>query len=141
MAKRGVTKTSTGSVAFSASSTAPTPRLSSSANKRRREASLERNWVEIDLNSSGEDLPAADEVIAAKVPRFGAGRTCSGPSTGFGSAATKKSQNVSLGGGLLWFGFFCCIWVGWRKMVTVLALSSHFLPRQVWTGSLAIGHY
>jgi hypothetical protein len=95
LAKRGVNKASSGFVAFGASSTAPTPRLPSFSSKRRREASPERERVEIDLNSSDEDLPGVDEVIATKVPRFGTARIRSGSSAGFGSAATKKSHTVS----------------------------------------------
>ena len=91
LAKYGVTKTFTSFVAFSALSAAPIFYLSLSASKWRREALLERNWVKINLNSSDKDLSVANEVIAAKIPRFGAGRTRSGSSTGFGFTATKKS--------------------------------------------------
>ena len=64
--------------------------LSLSASKRRRKASLKCNWVEINLNSSNEDLSVANEVIMAKVPRFSAGKTRSGFLTGFSFTATKK---------------------------------------------------
>ena len=43
LAKYGITKTFTGSVTFSTLFTAPTPRLSSSANKQCRKALLKRN--------------------------------------------------------------------------------------------------
>ena len=95
LAKRGVTKASFSSVAFSALSTAPTPHLSLFSSKRRHKATPKHERVKIDLNSSEEDLPRVNEVIITKVPRFSTAKIYSSPSAGFSSAATRKSYTVS----------------------------------------------
>jgi hypothetical protein len=95
LAKRGVTKASSGSVAFSALSTAPTPYLPLFSSKRRYKALPKRGRVKINLYSSNEDLPRVNKVIATKVPRFGTAKIRSSSSTGFGSSTTKKSHTVS----------------------------------------------
>ena len=91
MAKYRAPRASSGSIAFGTLFTTPTPYLSLSTSKRRRKALPKRERVEINLNSSSEDLPKANEVIATKVPRFSAARIYSSPLTGFSSTATKKS--------------------------------------------------
>ena len=95
MAKRGVTKASSGSVAFGASSTAPTPRLPLFSSKRRHKALPKRGRVEIALYSSNEDLPRVNKVITTKVPHFGTTKIHSSSLTGFSSTTTKKSYTIS----------------------------------------------
>ena len=68
MAKRGVTKASSSSIAFSALSTTPIPRLPLFSSKRRYKALPKRGRVEINLYSSNKDLPRVNKVIATKVP-------------------------------------------------------------------------
>ena len=85
MAKYRAPRASSSSIAFSTLSTS----------KRRRKALPKRERAEINLNSSSEDLPKANKVIAAKVPRFSAARIRSSPLTGFGSTTTKKSRAIS----------------------------------------------
>jgi hypothetical protein len=95
LAKRGVTKASSGSVAFGALSTTPTPYLPLFSSKQRYKALPKRGRVKIDLYSSNEDLPRVNKVITTKVPRFSAAKIRSSSSTGFGSSTTKKSYTVS----------------------------------------------
>ena len=95
MAKRGVTKASSSSIAFSTLSTTPTPYLPLFSSKRRYKALPKRERVKIDLNSSNEDLPRANEVIITKVPRFSTARIYSSSLTRFGSSTTKKSYTIS----------------------------------------------
>ena len=95
MAKRGITKASSSSVAFSALFTTPIPHLPSFSSKWRRKALPKRGWVKIALYSSNKDLPRVNKVIATKVPYFGTAKIYSSSSTGFGSAAAKKSYTIS----------------------------------------------
>ena len=95
MAKYRVPRASSSSITFSTLFTTSTPYLSLSTNKRRYKALPKRERVKINLNFSSEDLPKANEVIAAKVPRFGTARIRSSPLTRFSSTATKKSQAIS----------------------------------------------
>jgi hypothetical protein len=95
LAKRGVTKASSGSVAFSALSTTPTPYLPSFSSKRRHKALPKRGRVKIDLYSSNKDLPRVNKVIVTKVPRFSTTKIRSSSSTRFGSSTTKKSYTIS----------------------------------------------
>ena len=95
MAKYGVTKASSSSVAFSALSTAPTPYLPLFSSKWRRKALPKRGRVKIALYSSNEDLPRVNEVIITKVPRFSTTKIYSSSLTGFGSTTTKKSYTIS----------------------------------------------
>jgi hypothetical protein len=95
LAKRGVIKASSSSVAFSALSTAPTPYLPLFSSKRRYKVLPKRGRVKIDLYSSNEDLSRVNEVIATKVPRFGTAKIYSSSSTRFSSSTTKKSYTIS----------------------------------------------
>jgi hypothetical protein len=95
LAKRGVTKASSRSIAFGALSTTPTPYLPLFSSKRRYKALPKRERVKINLNSSNKDLPRVNKVIITKVPRFSTTRIYSSSLTGFGSAATKKSYTIS----------------------------------------------
>ena len=95
MAKRGVTKASSSSIAFSALSTTPIPYLPLFSSKRRYKALPKRGWVNINLYSSNKDLPRVNKVIATKVPYFGTTKIYSSSSTRFSSSATKKSYTIS----------------------------------------------
>ena len=95
LAKRGVTKASSSSVAFSASSTTPTPCLPLFSSKQRYKALPKRGRVKINLYSSNKDLPRANKVIITKVPHFSTTRIYSSSLTGFGSSTTKKSYTIS----------------------------------------------
>ena len=95
MAKRGVTKASSSSVAFSTLSTTPTPYLPLFSSKRRYKALPKRGRVKINLYSSNEDLPRVNEVITTKVPYFGTTKIRSSSLTRFGSTTTKKSYTIS----------------------------------------------
>ena len=95
MAKRGVTKASSSSIAFSALSTTPTPYLPLFSSKRRYKALLKRERVKINLNSSNKDLPRVNKVIITKVSRFSTTKIYSSFLTRFGSATTKKSYTIS----------------------------------------------
>ena len=95
MAKRGVTKASSSSVAFGALSTTPTPYLPLFSSKRRYKALPKRGRVKITLYSSNEDLPRVNKVIATKVPRFSTAKIYSSSLTRFGSTTAKKSYTVS----------------------------------------------
>ena len=91
MAKYYAPRASSSSIAFSTLFTTPIFYLFLFTSKRRYKALPKRKRVKINLNSFSEDLPKANEVIAAKVPRFGATRIRSSPLTGFSSTTTKKS--------------------------------------------------
>jgi hypothetical protein len=95
LAKCGVTKASSSSIAFSTLSTTPTPYLPLFSSKRRHKALPKCKRVKINLNSSNKDLPRANKVIATKVPYFSTTRIYSSSLTGFGSSTTKKSYTIS----------------------------------------------
>jgi hypothetical protein len=95
LAKRGVTKASSSSIAFSALSTTPILYLPLFSSKRRYKALPKRKRVKIDLNSSNKDLSKANKVITTKVPRFSTTRIYSSSLTRFGSSTTKKSYTIS----------------------------------------------
>ena len=95
LAKRGVTKASSSSVAFSTLSTTPTPYLPLFSSKQRYKALPKRGRVKINLYSSNKDLPRVNKVIATKVPHFSTTKIHSSSLTRFGSSATKKSYTIS----------------------------------------------
>jgi len=95
LAKRGVTKASSSSIAFSTLSITPTPYLPLFSSKRRYKAIPKRKQVKINLNSFKEDLSRVNEVIITKVPRFNTTRIYSSPLARFSSTTTKKSYTIS----------------------------------------------
>jgi hypothetical protein len=95
LAKRGVTKASSSSIAFSALSTTPIPYLPLFSSKRRYKALPKRGRVKINLYSSNKDLPRVNKVITTKVPRFSTAKIHSSSLTRFGSSTTKKSYTIS----------------------------------------------
>jgi hypothetical protein len=95
LAKRGVTKASSGSITFSALSTTPIPYLPLFSSKWRYKALPKRKRVKINLNSSNEDLPRANKVIITKVPYFSTIRIYSSSLTRFSFSTTKKSYTIS----------------------------------------------
>jgi len=95
LAKRGITKVSSGSIAFSALSTTPILYLPLFSSKWRYKAIPKRERVKINLNSFKEDLFGVNEVITTKMPRFSTARIYSSPLAGFSSITTKKSYTVS----------------------------------------------
>jgi hypothetical protein len=95
LAKRGITKASSSSIAFSALSTTLIPYLPLFSSKWRYKALPKHKRVKINLNSSNKDLPRVNKVITTKVPRFSTTRIYSSSSARFGSATTKKSYTIS----------------------------------------------
>ena len=95
MAKRGITKASFGSIAFSALFTTPILYLPLFSRKWRYKALPKQKQVKINLNFSKEDLPKVNKVIITKVPRFSTTKIHFSPSARFSSTITKKSYTIS----------------------------------------------
>ena len=95
LAKRGITKASSSSIAFSILSTTPTSYLLSFSRKQRRKALYKRKRVKINLNSSNKDLPRVNKVIITKISYFSTFKIYSSSLARFGSTTTKKSYTIS----------------------------------------------